>query len=168
VEDTRPLWELVLVGLLSGAAGAFLTTLMRIGHEQSEALRARMFAAADDFATGLMQALMALSEFDADQADELRLSGKVPAMVEEGKRRRDEALARMGRVQLLFGESPATLAAYASLKALATALTRLEEANPLDRKSAAPIAADLQLATAKMLDFNQQARKAITRRRWKD
>jgi hypothetical protein len=55
--DSRDLWELVLVGVLSGAAGALLTTLLRIRHERSEQLRERMIEAADGVATVVMEAL---------------------------------------------------------------------------------------------------------------
>lgn len=169
MDESRALWELVVVGLVSGAAGALLTTLLRIRHERSEQLRDRMIEAADDCSTGLQQALMALGNITAEDADDIRLSGKLPKMISEGRRRKDEVLARMGRIQLLFGtESATTLAGYDSLTAFVLALDGLELANPLDRESAGAVQGHLRQSADRMLEFNRQARKAIKRAQWKD
>jgi hypothetical protein len=136
---------------------------------RSEQLRDRLIVAADDCSTGLQQALMALGNITADDADDIRLSGQLPKMVSEGRRRKDEVLARMGRIQLLFGtESAVTKAGYDSLTALMSALDGLQFANPLDRESAAAIEEYVLRATDQMLVFNREARKAIKRARWKD
>jgi hypothetical protein len=52
--------ETVTVAVASALLGGFAGTWLRIRHERDEAFRDRQITAADDFSTGLHQALLAL------------------------------------------------------------------------------------------------------------
>jgi hypothetical protein len=63
----------------------------------------------------------------------LRKSGEVPVLVKEGYKLRDQAMARMGRVQLLVGgTSPTMKAGWDALRSYSVALSALEDADPFD------------------------------------
>jgi hypothetical protein len=64
VDDT-PLWAILLIGLGSGALGAFMTTWYRAQHERKEAERERKTQACADFLTA-QQALMAATRDTLD------------------------------------------------------------------------------------------------------
>lgn len=52
----------ITAGLAGGSLGALITTLLRISHEREEQLRERMITAADDFGTGILQAIIDLRD----------------------------------------------------------------------------------------------------------
>jgi hypothetical protein len=116
-----------------------------------------------------MQALLAMKDIEDEKAEALRLSGKVPAMVREGYRLRDEAMARMGRVQLLFGSRSRTMqSGWDALRDFSVALAAIEDPNPLDDEAVATATAHFKQATKHSLDFNHEAREAIKRASWSD
>jgi hypothetical protein len=97
-----------LVG--GGAAGTLASTFWRIRHERAEAWRSRLLDAADDFATGVLQALMKLERMSgwiafSDDSD----YGYLTTAQAEGMKEADaliaEARARLARIHLLFGSA---------------------------------------------------------------
>jgi hypothetical protein len=103
-----PAWATVLVAIAASAVGGvvagLLTTQWRIQHEREAQLRDRMLAAADDFATGALQAQVEL--WEAGAASER--GSTVEARRPEALRCIAVAHARLARVHVLFGrESPA-------------------------------------------------------------
>lgn len=107
----------VIVSLLSGAGGAYLSTLMRLRHEREERIRERMLSAADDFGTGLLQAILGIRDARTamvDLIEEDRVKQNVDwqavdePVVVEAQRRVDVVHDRLARVQLLFGEGTET------------------------------------------------------------
>lgn len=129
--------ETLLAAIVGGAGGAILTTLIRIRHERDENFRARLLAAADDFATGLQQALIALANARFT-AFELAIEIEAPAQERARDFRKtlasawesiDAARARSARIELLFGaDSPAHERAQDALVALRTIAHALAEA----------------------------------------
>jgi hypothetical protein len=111
--------ETLLVALLSGLGGGVLGTWLQIRHERHEAFRERQINAADDFTTGLQQALLAVRAawstcldhgfMDAEQRLLIRnqTTGQVPAEItnalEHAERTLAEVQARHARIALLFG-----------------------------------------------------------------
>ena len=111
---------------------------------------------------------MVLRDVEAGAVAKLRESG-VDSMVNDGYRLRDAALARMGRVQLLFGGGSATArAGHEALKQYSVALAVIEDASPLDEYDVEVAVDALKRSTLKSQDFNDEARLAIKRASWKD
>jgi gas vesicle protein len=76
----------------------------RLAHERSEQWTDRLVRAADDFSTGVEQATLGIRDVISAVADK----GDVDAASAEAKRRLHEAVARVARIRLLFGDdSPA-------------------------------------------------------------
>lgn len=88
--------ETVVVALVSGAVGALLTTLLRIRHEREERYRERQLTAADDFSTGVIQAMRLIRDAHGDRS-------KIPAAREGVAAAHD----RQARIDLLFGNETA-------------------------------------------------------------
>jgi hypothetical protein len=55
-------WGTLAAGLIGGAGGGAVATLLRIGYERGENFRSRLVAAADDFSTALAAALLEMNE----------------------------------------------------------------------------------------------------------
>lgn len=72
----------------------------RLRHERAEQWRDRLVRAADDFSTGVEQALLAVNEAISAVVNR----GDREGTVAEARRVIGEAVARVGRVKLLFGE----------------------------------------------------------------
>jgi hypothetical protein len=128
-----PAWATVVLSLISaaaGIAGGVVVTKPRIGfdrtenalsrahetaqqerhleHDRSEQWVDRLVRAADDFSTGIEQAILGVRDVIAAVAEK----GDVEAAKAEAKRRVHEAVARVARIELLFGEDtePARIA----------------------------------------------------------
>jgi hypothetical protein len=116
--------QTILVAGIGGLAGGLLGTWLQIRHERREAFRSRLIEAADDLATGMQQAMIALDDAHKtafengfkDAQDRVTFrepsTGKLPDPTAHAfKRSRElnaEAQARQARVALLFGPvSPA-------------------------------------------------------------
>jgi hypothetical protein len=166
----------VIAALLAGGLGAIVATWLRGRHERAEAWRDRLVPAADDFATGVVQALLAGR--DAKRAGERALEearmgeatlpggvlADVPSVkhaVSELERLSDEAHARLARVQLLFGSTSD------AGKAADEAVTMLRRATLLFRESPDPDVEggnrQINLAHDAHLRFAAAARAAIER-----
>jgi hypothetical protein len=143
-----PDWATVLVSvgsaLLGGAAGGIIVRFMQSRHERAEAWRDRLVPAADDFATGVLQAILAVRDTIgvvhdkvSDQDLEVDPDKRVVSILDlpevqeshaELARRIDEVHARLARVQLLFGvQSPAGKAAGECILALRRAGRHLSD-----------------------------------------
>jgi hypothetical protein len=154
--------QLIVVGLLSGAAGALLTTLMRMGHEREEALRTRMIAAADDLASGLVQALMAFRPF---RDPRITADGVAQAAMDV-RRRADEATAHLARMDLLFGPgSPEGVAAGAMIASLQLALAQAER--PWRDIDVQAVARHATAANASLAEFNRVVHARVATPRWR-
>jgi|GEM_PF-6868004 len=123
---SRSLLELVIVGLLSGSLGAVVTALLRIRADREEQIRERMIVAADELVTGFVQTFISIRRFinahnegDGDAAlQEIR----------EMRRLTDEVVARLARVELLFGRGkPASSEASRMVARLSHGLLEAED-----------------------------------------
>jgi hypothetical protein len=138
--------QTIIVGAISGLAGGLLATWLRIRHERIEAFRDRLITAADDLATGLLQALIGLDHVHRvcldngflDTHDPPRFTirqpptGELPDVITKAlDRSREltaEAHARQARVALLVGPvSPADRAVTLMISALKDSLSGLEK-----------------------------------------
>jgi hypothetical protein len=109
-----PAWATVVISIVSalaGVAGGVVAVRIRIGfdrsenaisreHERSERWVDRFVRAADDFSTGIEQAILGVR----DVIHAVNDGGDVDSARVEAKRRLDEAIARIARIKLLFGE----------------------------------------------------------------
>jgi hypothetical protein len=126
-----PAWATVAIAISASAVGGvvagLLTTWWRIKHEREAQLRDRMVAAADDFATGALQAQVEL--WEAGAAPER--GSTVEARRSEALRRIAVAHARLARVQLLFGgKSPAGVDATKTINDLWSGRAAIESEPP--------------------------------------
>jgi hypothetical protein len=178
MEESLPAWATILAALGAGAIGALLTTWIRGRHERAEAWRDRLVPAADELATDILQAILALR--DASRAvagarvdEELKLPSEravtvldlepVQAALQDAERCCDEAHARLARVQILFGvNEPPTIAAQRAIAALRATTTALKEWPVPDEDQGA---AKLEEAHEALESFATFARKAIERGR---
>jgi hypothetical protein len=113
VADVSPWLTPLLAVVGGGAVGSMLTTFWRTRFEREEAWRSRMLSAADDFATGALQALMKVESNGAwfwlsHEGDDSFLSPAEVDAMGEADRLVDEARARLARVHLLYGASSET------------------------------------------------------------
>jgi hypothetical protein len=144
-----PAWATVVIALISaagGVAGGIVTTWLRVGadltegrrqraHERDERLRERQMVAADEFATGLMQAINATRELamllkdDAEAIERLGArTGRVSNAGAESGRMIEVAHLRFPRVRLLYpSNSVAALDAEGAIEDLRNAYAKLEE-----------------------------------------
>jgi hypothetical protein len=111
--------ETILVAIVSGLGGGLIGTWLQIRHEREETFRERQITAADDLATGLIQAIIGLENaystclrhgyFDAQNRLTLRdpKTGEVARETDEALSQSrgliSAARARTARVGLLFG-----------------------------------------------------------------
>jgi hypothetical protein len=128
----------------------------RLEHERAEQWRDRLVRAADDFSTGTQQALLRVHE--AIQAVVNR--GDRKGTVAEAERVIGEAIARVGRVKLLFGEDsePAKIADRL-LPQLELTLGYVKGRRPGGRVREAWDA--IEKAYARQREFTRAAREAI-------
>lgn len=131
----------------------------QLEHEREEAWRDRMVRAADDFSTGVEQALLAVN--DAISAVTNRADRS--AIVEEAHRTIREAVARVGRIRLLFGEeSRAVAVARDLLPELRLALSQVEGGGAEVHARVPHAWKTLEKAYEHHREFNRAAREAIT------
>jgi hypothetical protein len=160
-------WVTLVAAIVGGGAvGTVLTTFWRIKHERAEAWRSRLLDAADDFATGALEALMKLERMQdwlgfshggddhglsKPQADALREADALVAL----------ARARLARVHLLFGsKSPSGTSAGAlvdHLRSLSKAFWGDPEGGGIEWNDAE---AALNAARASLDSFQEAARMA--------
>jgi hypothetical protein len=146
-----PAWATVVIAAISalaGVAAGVIVTLIRIRfdrsesaamreheperqerqlqHERSEQWVERMVRAADDFSTGIEQAILGVRDIINAVADK----GDVDKASAEAKRRVDEAIARVARIKLLFkaDSKPARIASdlFPELDVARAAATRTD------------------------------------------
>jgi hypothetical protein len=131
-DNTTSLTGLILVAVVSGALGAFLSTFWQTRHERKERMRERLIVVVHDLATGVTQAMMPLPNlFDSDVADEQQQQFMAHAAATEVRRGTDEAMAQLPLVELLFGVgSSTTKAARETVSALSKAALEAEKPQP--------------------------------------
>jgi hypothetical protein len=93
--DSTSISAAIFFALGGGVIGSVLTAFVQGWHRKREQLRELATTAADDFATGVLQAIT----FIRDHASGFT----TPAEDTEGLRLVDEAIARRARVELLIG-----------------------------------------------------------------
>ena len=156
---------LVAIGssVLGGALGSLITTLLRGRYERDAQLRDRMLAAADDFATGALQAQMQLWEAAAVPStrggDQTADAAHVAEQLPETLRRIAVAHARLARIYVLFGkDTPAGRDAKATIDALWSGRDALQ-------RKPDPVPADALAAMGEALglldSFTARAREAL-------
>ncbi len=150
-----PAWATVLLAvvtaLIGGSVGAIGARWLQGRHQRAEAWRDRLVPAADDFGTGVLQAILAVRDARRVVGDVLseqeigeRPPGKSPldfddvkAALTELERRIDVAHARLARVQILFGvDEPPTTEGESAILALRRGTTALSEWPIPDRETA--------------------------------
>jgi hypothetical protein len=150
------------VTILAAIAGGLLVALLNVRHQRTEGIRDRMLTAADEFSTGMGQALMAARDVSAKAEDALNVDGSLKRAsdaVEEARRCVDEAEARTGRVALLFGvESPTNGMAVLAVARLRGYLSDYDDWPPGDVATGG-----LKDADEAHILFNDRARRAIER-----
>jgi hypothetical protein len=134
--------DTLVVAILSAFLGGLAATWLRIRHERDEAFRDRQINAADDFSTGLQQALLVLRDaystsvrhgFYDDERHLLtrdpstdQVLARIAAALERAEKTIAEVHARHARIALLFGiYTPSTRAGGFALTELDTALDSL-------------------------------------------
>jgi hypothetical protein len=148
----------VMAGLIGGASGGFIATLLQIAHERSENFRSRCVQAADDFSTALSRALLALN--DAYALFKKGAFADTSEPLELARKSMDEAHSHLARVELLFGdESAAGDAAHDAIIHLRTAFDILAPATGADPLTGYVEAYDE--AHVCQLRFNRAAREQI-------
>jgi hypothetical protein len=131
----------------------------RLAHERDEQWRDRLVDAAVEFSTGVQQALLRAHEAIQAAGD----VGEHQRALAESRRVIGEAIARVGRVKLLFGEgtAPSEIAGDV-IRALEATVARAREANA-EAPSRQPAWTHLDEAYARHRDFNTAALEMISR-----
>jgi hypothetical protein len=120
-----------LVAVVSSAIGGVVGAYLQTRHERTERLRDRLLVAADDLATGLAQAILNVRHNLNALEDHLTMGARPTdeGSLAESRRTIDEAIARVARVELLYGiESPTAKSANATVVALRQAVDELHNA----------------------------------------
>jgi phage baseplate assembly protein W len=173
----------VVIGLLSGAAGALLTTVLRISHERAAELRTRMLEAADNFVaaaasgTDVMHRtslkVFPIRTFGADMSDAVArpLEKDAEVALSEAREVFGAVIRHLPRIRLLFGvDSPATHEADIAAAAIGEALIVVLEGTPSDEDDADAMWDTLEELRQRSDDavagFSRLAREAIVGRRW--
>lgn len=99
------LLRLVLVALLSGAAGAVVATILQNRHERAERLKERRLDAADEFMTGFMAAVAVLA--DLTKEGKLHDAASLLSLRRDLSSRGGSLITSVARVRLLFGSGSA-------------------------------------------------------------
>lgn len=132
--------------------------LRQLEHDRAEQWRDSFVRAADDFATGVDQAILGVRDVIAAVADR----GDVDAAAAEAKRRSHEAVARMARIRLLFGADSPTVAPAMDL------LSEIEIARAAAGKPDATFAwQKLEKVYALRSEFEHAALEMIKSPRWR-
>jgi hypothetical protein len=172
--------QTIIVAAISGLAGSLLGTWLTIRHERTEAYRTRLIEAADDLATGLLQASIGLRAayktimdngfVDAQDRVTIRQpgTGDIPEAISDALQRSTdlnaEAQARQARVALLFGPvSPADRAATMTMMALNDSLRALEAVPVPDLSGCSERHRD---ARRHLTVFTESAQQEIKARPW--
>jgi hypothetical protein len=130
----------------------------RLKHERETEWRERLVFAAADFATGVEQAILGLRNVMAASATN---KPEVEPLADEAKRLVQEAMARMARIKLLFGEdAQATKLASALVEELAFALQSVRHGDLGSAKS------KLEKAREQYRAFNAAALEMLLNPRW--
>jgi hypothetical protein len=165
--------ENIVIALVGGGAGAVLTTFMRNRHEREERFRERMLAAADDYSTGVVQALLKLNAARQSVAtwllvDDAPRSVNRPDDVTGAIAAADELVdvvhSRLARVQLLFGES--SLAGEAAGEALVKMRATLGTLREIPSTNLAVARIEFEAAAKGHAKFNREALAAMRRNEW--
>jgi hypothetical protein len=179
VSAPEPAWTTVVISVISafigGGAGAIVTVMLQSRHQRQEAWRSRLVPAADDFSTGVLQALLV----HRDAVNVVRIAvelqsraeergevadvhtSKVRAVLRTLTDRVDVAHSRLPRIQLLFGtESPTAKAGLEAILALRRGNVLLSQRPTPDVTEARRAAADAQSAQSR---FAEAARGQIER-----
>jgi hypothetical protein len=172
----------LLVALVGGISGGVLGTWLQIHHEREEAFRERLITAADDFSTGLLQAIIGLDATRTTCVDHAFLyppntnqlmfrnpkNGEMPAesaeALRESRKLIREVEARRARISLLFGPVSMTdLSTTMAVLALEEAQHALEEPPVPDFKK---FNTEMSEAREEHKRFNKQALAEIRGRPW--
>jgi hypothetical protein len=129
----------------------------RLAHERSEQWTDRLVRAADDFSTGVEQATLGIRDVISAVAEK----GDVDAASAEAKRRLHEAVARVARIRLLFGDDSPAVTPAGNL------LVELDIARGAATKTDATFAWEkLDKVYRLHEDFRAAAREMIASPRW--
>jgi hypothetical protein len=168
-------WGALVAALIGGSVVAIL----RISYERGEKIRERKIDAADEFVAVVLQALLRIR--DAGKAVQLNgqelkdglwqvhdpktgeLLPEIQDAIERALELRDEAFARLSRVQLLFGASEAALAGEWATIWIQRALFVLRM-RPVDMRRHHETAAE---ARAAHMRFSRSALADINRPWWR-
>jgi hypothetical protein len=158
-----PAWATVLVAVVGSALAGVAVGLLRMRHDRSESFRDRMLTAADDLATGLMQAVLVaghvVGELEDYLIDEKQPEGR--GDLRELRRLIDEATARLARVELLFGVGSVTVErANAVLGCLRRVPYTLQSGGNLHRRLDEAVD-EYQAAASAYRAFSAAAREAV-------
>jgi uncharacterized membrane protein len=175
-----PTWLVaLLVGLLSGLAG----TLLRLQHERSADLRARMLEAADDFVTAFTEAREAIEKaVRTVQVQDSLANEEIPddmrrewlderkASISAAQDQTDALKRLQPRIELLFDRySPAARSGYLAwieLSSVMHTLDRNAAPSPLDPEDERKRTNDLQRSDQGIREFSRRAREAILMSPW--
>jgi hypothetical protein len=173
-------WVTIGAAAIGGTIGALITAFARMSHERAERIRERKLAAADDFTTGVIQAVLALrdarqaalSRGTMDETAKLKVVGsqgkRAPEFedaIEKARSIVDEAHARQARIVLLFGwTTPAGKAARSVVLWMRRAVNALEVVPYLDLKRYNEAVANVQ---GEQVKFSATARGEIQRSFWR-
>jgi hypothetical protein len=163
-DGSRSLLELVIVGLVGGVVGALIPTLLRIRADREEQVRDRMIAAADELVTGFVQTYMPIRRFINAHNE-----GNAEAAANELKEMRrltDEVVARLARVELLFGRG--TDAGSEASKMVAQLSAGLLEAEDYPNTDMVTVRSAFSEAADHQGKFVHHAYRAVTKRRLKE
>jgi hypothetical protein len=160
-DGTRSFVELVIVGVVSGAGGALITSLLRIRADREQQLRERMIIAADDLVTGFVQTYMPIRRFiNAHNEGD---SAAAQQQVQEMRDLTDEVVARLARVELLFGRG--TRASSEASKMVACLSQGLIEAEEYPNADMVTVRDAFAEASDHQGEFVRFAYEAVTKRR---
>lgn len=150
--------ETAAIAVLASLVTAIVSAMLQRSHDRDERIRDRMVIAADDFATGAIQTFQALRDLANPPVPSFQ-----PPNASEARRLLDELMARIARVELLFGEDSSTASDGRDL---------LNELNELVTKiekgllAGAAIAPDVASANEKRRAFQRSALIALRAGTW--
>ncbi|HEY3961619.1 MAG TPA: hypothetical protein VGL84_03775 [Gaiellaceae bacterium] len=147
-------------------------TFMRNRHERDERFRERMLIAADDYSTGVVQAMLLLNAARHRVLDELigkdgkpvTLSDETRGVIATAIERVDDAHSRLARVQLLFGDT--TTAGVSANTALASMRATIRCMNEWPRADGPGVTEAFTKAHDAHQAFNRDALAAMRGGRW--
>jgi hypothetical protein len=131
----------------------------QLAHERTERWREILTREAGDFSTGIEQAILGIRDALGEVFDE---GAPGDATLNEAKRRTDEAIARVARIKLLFGEDSETVRVAKDL------LPELYAARGLaERGDSSGANEKLKKIYALHRDFNEAAFEMISSPKWR-